>query len=133
MINEETGEVVGEVEDRFRIQEDPVLYERGHENDPVFIEIPDEAGLREGDANALAAFARIVPPDQQDWITKSATIVRHVISSIRSTRTPFSNLGLSSPAMRSRLRRTYWSRRSRPLRATTSQNRIPLHIILQPT
>ncbi|KAF5344227.1 hypothetical protein D9756_011254 [Leucocoprinus leucothites] len=74
MINEETGEVIGEVEDRFRIQEDPVMYQRGHENDAVVIEVPDEVGLREGDANALAAFARIVPPDQQDWITKSATI-----------------------------------------------------------
>lgn len=80
MINEETGEVIGEVEDRFRIQEDPVMYQRGHENDAVVIEVPDEVGLREGDANALAAFARIVPPDQQDWITKSATIVSHAIS-----------------------------------------------------
>ncbi|KXN92004.1 hypothetical protein AN958_11064 [Leucoagaricus sp. SymC.cos] len=80
MINEETGEVVGEVEDRFRIQEDPMMYERGHERDPVVIEVPDEAGLREGDANAMQAFARIIPPDQRDWITKSATIVSHAIS-----------------------------------------------------
>ena len=80
MINEDTGEIVGEVEDRFRIQEDPMMYQQGHENDPVVIEVPDEGGLREEDANALAAFARIVPPDEQDWITKSATVVRCVPS-----------------------------------------------------
>ncbi|KAF9453641.1 hypothetical protein P691DRAFT_694194, partial [Macrolepiota fuliginosa MF-IS2] len=80
MINEDTGEVIGEVEDRFRIQEDPVMYQRGHESDPVVIEVPDEAGLRESDASALEAFARIVPPDQRDWITKSATVVSHAIS-----------------------------------------------------
>lgn len=78
MINEETGEVVGQVEDRFRIREDPVMYERGHERDPVMIEVPDEAGLRESDADAMEAFARIVPPDQRDWITQSASIVRSV-------------------------------------------------------
>ncbi|KAJ3570121.1 hypothetical protein NP233_g4612 [Leucocoprinus birnbaumii] len=76
----ETGEVVGEVEDRLHIQEDPVMYQRGHEHDPVVIEVPDEVGLREGDANALSAFARTVPPDQQDWITKTATVVSHAIS-----------------------------------------------------
>jgi len=78
MVDEDTGEVVGEVEDRFRIQEDPMMYRQGHRNDPVVIEVPDEGGLREEDANALAAFARIVPPDEQDWITRSATVVRYV-------------------------------------------------------
>lgn len=75
MINEDTGEVVGEVEDRFRIREDPVMYEKGHENEPVIIEVAEESNI-ESDANALEAFARMVPPDQQNWITKSASIVR---------------------------------------------------------
>jgi spartin len=75
MINEETGQVVGEVEDRFRIKEDPMMHERGHENDPVIIEV-EEQSLRQSDANALEAFARIVPPDQRNWITSSANIVR---------------------------------------------------------
>jgi len=78
MIDEDTGEVVGEVEDRFRIQEDPMMYQQGHKNDPVIIEVPDEGGLREEDANALAAFAKIVPSEEQDWITRSATVVRYV-------------------------------------------------------
>ena len=75
MINEDTGEVVGEVEDRFRIREDPGMYEKGHENEPVIIEVAEESNI-ESDANALEAFARMVPPDQQNWITKSASVVR---------------------------------------------------------
>jgi len=78
MIDEDTGEVVGEVEDRFRIQEDPMMYRQGHKNDPVIIEVPDEGGLREDDADALAAFARVVPPEEQDWITRSASVFRYV-------------------------------------------------------
>jgi spartin len=76
MINEETGEVVGEVEDRFRIREDPVMYEKGHENEPVIIEVAEESNI-ESDANALEAFARMVPPDQRNWITQSASVVRY--------------------------------------------------------
>lgn len=79
MVDEKTGEVVGEIEDRFRITEDPVMYEKGHENDPVIIDVP-EVSTREDDANALEAFARIVPPDQHNWITKSASVVSHAIS-----------------------------------------------------
>ncbi|TFK40246.1 hypothetical protein BDQ12DRAFT_489182 [Crucibulum laeve] len=80
MINEDTGEVLGEVEDRFRIREDPGMHQQGHESDPVVIEVPDEQGLAESDANAMEVFATLVPPDQQDWITKSATVVSHAIS-----------------------------------------------------
>lgn len=79
MVDEKTGEVVGEIEDRFRITEDPVMYEKGHENDPVIIDVP-EVSTRERDANAFEAFARIVPPDQRNWITKSASVVSHAIS-----------------------------------------------------
>ncbi|KAF8881931.1 hypothetical protein CPB84DRAFT_1838237 [Gymnopilus junonius] len=79
MINDDTGEVVGEVEDRFRIKEDPVMHEMGHENDPVIIEVPEES-TRQADANALEAFARIVPPEQRNWITSSASVVSHAIS-----------------------------------------------------
>src|SRR6266545_2242655 len=79
LINEENGEVIGEVQENFRIKEDPALYEAGHQNDPVIIEIPEET-TRESDANALEAFAILIPPDQQNWITKSASIVRWVVA-----------------------------------------------------
>lgn len=77
MINEDTGEVVGEVENRFKIREDPLLHQPGHEGDPVVIEVPDDY-TRTSDSNTIEAFAQIVPPDQQNWITKSASIVRYV-------------------------------------------------------
>jgi len=75
LINEDSGEVVGEFDNQFKIKEDPKLNEKGHENDPVILEIPEESG-RNQDANAMEMFVRAVPPEDQDWITKSATIVR---------------------------------------------------------
>ncbi|KAF5386691.1 hypothetical protein D9615_001970 [Tricholomella constricta] len=81
VINQDNGEVVGQFDDaKFRVQEDPKLHERGHENDAVIIEVPDAQPGEDQDANALQMFIRAVPPDQQDWITKSATIVSHAIS-----------------------------------------------------
>lgn len=78
-INEDTGEVVGQFDNsQFSLQEDPKMHERGHENDAVYVEVPDVGNPAERDANALQMFIRAVPPDQQDWITKSATVVRYV-------------------------------------------------------
>lgn len=134
MINEDTGEVIGQVEDRFRIREDPVMYQRGHENDPVVIEVPDEAGLRESDASAMEAFARIVPPDQRDWITKSATVVRYVVIASIPSSWNFSILIITCIfhstyiAMRSRSPPICWSRQSRPHPTTTFRN-LPLRRI----
>ncbi len=120
MINEDTGEVIGEVEDRFRVREDPTMYQRGHENDPVIFEVPDEVGLREGDAGAMEAFARLVPPDQQDWITKSAAVARYIIfvCLISILRANYSfNLVLQY-----HLQRIYWLRRLRVHRIIISQS-----------
>lgn len=72
MINEATGEIVGEIQDKMQIHEDPSMYAPGHNKDPVIIEVPEG----KADANALQAFARLVPPDQQNWITRSASICR---------------------------------------------------------
>lgn len=81
MVDEKSGEVVGQVEDRFRIQEDPAMHTKGHENDPVVIEVPEDALTgAQSDANALTAFARIVTPDQANWITNTATVVSSAIS-----------------------------------------------------
>lgn len=80
VVNEDTGEVVGQFDDgKFKVKEDPRLGEKGHENDAVVIEIPEASDDPDDDANALQMFIRAVPPDQQDWITKSATIVRYVV------------------------------------------------------
>ncbi|KAK7037508.1 hypothetical protein VNI00_011000 [Paramarasmius palmivorus] len=78
LMNEETGEIVGEVDKRITVREDPHLSEKGHERDPVVIEIPDDASPDE--ETAIEAFARNVPPDQQNWMTNSASLVSHVIA-----------------------------------------------------
>ncbi|KAJ3539237.1 hypothetical protein NMY22_g4826 [Coprinellus aureogranulatus] len=100
MVDEKSGEVVGEVEDRFRIQEDPAMHARGHENDPVVIEVSEDALTgAQSDANALTAFARIVTPDQANWITNTATVVSSAISLttnlVVTTITAASNLYIS--------------------------------------
>ncbi|KAK0458563.1 uncharacterized protein EV420DRAFT_1270346 [Desarmillaria tabescens] len=78
LVNEDSGEVVGEFDKKISVQEDPTISERGHEKDPVVIEIPE--GQTVDDEHPLQFFARAIPPDQQDWITKSAVIVSHAIT-----------------------------------------------------
>ncbi|KAJ8522626.1 hypothetical protein ONZ45_g820 [Pleurotus djamor] len=82
LVNEDNGEVVGEFDHKFAVREDPKLGEKGRENEPVFIEIPEDGAqaLRRDDAHARELFARAIPPDQQNWITKSANILSHTIS-----------------------------------------------------
>ncbi|KAJ7221639.1 hypothetical protein GGX14DRAFT_430537 [Mycena pura] len=77
LVNEDSGEVVGEFDRHFSVREDPALGKTGHENDPVVIEILDDEAH---DANAMELFARAIPPEQQDWITKGATVISHAIS-----------------------------------------------------
>ena len=76
MVNEDTGEIIGEIQDNIQIHEDPAMYEVGHRNDPVIIEVPEET-TRQSDANARQAFASLIPPDQQNWVTKSASMFRY--------------------------------------------------------
>ncbi|KAG6868221.1 hypothetical protein C0993_006084 [Termitomyces sp. T159_Od127] len=81
VVNEENGEVMAQFDkSTFDLKEDPQIHEHGHENDAVIIEVPDNRPGDEQDATALQMFVRAVPPDQQDWITKSATVVSHAIS-----------------------------------------------------
>jgi spartin len=42
MINEDTDEIINEIQDNLQIHEDPSMYETGHRNDPVIIEVPEE-------------------------------------------------------------------------------------------
>ncbi|KAH7928190.1 hypothetical protein BV22DRAFT_1005393 [Leucogyrophana mollusca] len=73
LINGESGEVVGELDNKLVINEDPSLHEEGRESDSVLIELPD-------DDDARAIFVRAIPPEEQNWLTKSASLASHVIS-----------------------------------------------------
>ncbi|KAJ7671015.1 hypothetical protein B0H17DRAFT_1170992 [Mycena rosella] len=75
LVDQDNGEVVGEFDKKFSVQEDPALSKKGHEGDPVVIEINEY-----NDGNVMEMFARAIPPEQQDWITKGATIISHAIS-----------------------------------------------------
>lgn len=71
-VDENSGQVVGELDPKFQIREDPALGLSYAENDLVVIEIVDE--------NAGEAFARVIPPEERDWVTNSATLVSRAIS-----------------------------------------------------
>ncbi|KAF9023045.1 hypothetical protein BDZ89DRAFT_1136993 [Hymenopellis radicata] len=80
LVNEDSGEVVGEFDKKINVHEDPKLRERGHEKDPVVITVPEGKVQDVNDETPLEFFAQAIPPDQQDWMTKSATVVSHVIT-----------------------------------------------------
>ena len=73
LVNEDSGEVVGELDNQFIIQEDPALNEKGREKDAVIIEIPEE-----GEESTRAAYVRAVPPGEEDIMIKGASYVRYV-------------------------------------------------------
>ncbi|KAL1662014.1 hypothetical protein GGF50DRAFT_129074 [Schizophyllum commune] len=77
LVNEDSGEIVGQLDQRVPVREDPAL--RGS-RDPVVVEVPDEAGLSEHDANARELFVRAIPPEQQNWMTKGAGLASYAIS-----------------------------------------------------
>jgi spartin len=72
LVNEEDGHVVGQFDDKLHISADPTILQRGHEKDPVIIEVNED----EGEGNARECFIRAIPPEQHDWMTKGASIVR---------------------------------------------------------
>ncbi|KAJ6500668.1 hypothetical protein C8R45DRAFT_896896 [Mycena sanguinolenta] len=80
LVNQDNGEVVGEFDKKFSVQEDPALSEKGHEKDLVVIDIPESVDDAHYDADAMRIFASAIPSEQQDWITKSATMISHAIS-----------------------------------------------------
>lgn len=74
LINQDSGDIIGEVDQKISVHEDAALShpEKGHEHDPVVIEIPED----EEEGKAIEVFARTIPPNEQDWITSSAKVVR---------------------------------------------------------
>lgn len=86
LMDEANGEVLGQLPHTMNITEDPALTSRG--TNPVMLEMhPDMydacTGIKEFGSlgNELLetreVFARAVPAEEQDWIMKSATLVRY--------------------------------------------------------
>lgn len=81
LVNQDNGELVGQVHDkRLNIQEDMLLRKPGHENDPVVIEVPDTYTPGKQDDVAMDVFVRTMTKEDEDFITKGATVVSHAIS-----------------------------------------------------
>jgi spartin len=74
LVNEDNGEVVGALGRSVRVYEDPSLGKRGHEGDPVVVELPEGASTLDD----VEVLVRTVPPEDRDWMMKGAVFVRHV-------------------------------------------------------
>ncbi|KAL1744751.1 hypothetical protein HDZ31DRAFT_63813 [Schizophyllum fasciatum] len=77
LVDEDSGAIVGELAARGPAHEDASLRAS---RDPVVVEVPDEAGLGDHDANARALFVRAIPPEQQTWLTKGAGLASYAIA-----------------------------------------------------
>ena len=97
LMDEESGEVVGELPSGVHITEDPALAKAAKGKDgepaPVLLELPPDvydAYTGQGASvvpyhepeseleEAREIFVRAIPPEDQDWLTKSATFIRCV-------------------------------------------------------
>ena len=87
LINESDGTVLGDLDHEFKITEDPTLTRGLPENAPVVIELPPDydaatavRGKIPGEEftpmTTREAFVRAVPPEEQDTLTNTATLIR---------------------------------------------------------
>lgn len=98
LMDENSGEIVGELPQKLSVTEDPALSvqdnekKEGEELGPVVVELPAdvydaytngtffEALKKVGDdlADTRDVFVRAIPPEEQNWLTRSATVARSV-------------------------------------------------------
>ncbi|KIY48283.1 hypothetical protein FISHEDRAFT_65817 [Fistulina hepatica ATCC 64428] len=77
LVDQDSGEIVGEVDNKVNVHEDPTLRQVGREKYPVVIEIPDKQGH---DAEEMELFVRAVPPEESNWMTTSAKVMSTAIT-----------------------------------------------------
>ena len=87
LVNESDGTVLGDLDHDFKINEDPALTRDLPENVPVVIELPPDydtatavrarvPGEEFVPLTSRDAFVRVVPPEERDVITNTATLIR---------------------------------------------------------
>ena len=83
LVNEDSGDIVGALDRLVRVHEDPSLGERGHEDDPVVVELPEGGGGGGAldEPVDIEVIVRAIPPEERDWMLKGAEFVRCVFSS----------------------------------------------------
>ena len=78
LVNEDGGEIVGALDGSVRVREDPSLAETGHESDPVVVEVPEDVDDTLEGLRNVEVLVRTVPPEERDWMMRSALFARHV-------------------------------------------------------
>ncbi|CAE6533955.1 unnamed protein product [Rhizoctonia solani] len=63
LVDEDNGAMLGTLGEQFYIREDPGLVSKGHEKDPVVVEIPERGEQ---------VYVHNISPDEQDWLLRSA-------------------------------------------------------------
>jgi spartin len=74
LVNEDNGEIVGALDRSVKVYEDLSLGEKGHEGDPVVVELPEGADTLDD----VEVLVRTIPPEDRDWMMRGAVFTRHV-------------------------------------------------------
>ena len=71
LVDEDDGEIIGTLGEEFRINADSNLAAKGHENDPVMVD------LQSSENDQLAeVYIRAIPLEEQDYLMKTTTFIR---------------------------------------------------------
>ena len=84
LMNEDDGEIVGTLDRSVRVYEDPSIGERGREEDTLVVEVPEGADTQDGLLEEEVLVSTI-PPEERDWMMKTAVFVRYVYFSFESS------------------------------------------------
>ncbi|VDC03926.1 unnamed protein product [Peniophora sp. CBMAI 1063] len=76
LVNEDNNEVVGALDRNVHIHEDPTLYAKGHETDPVVVELPEGVD----DLTEAEVMVRAIPEEDRGWMINGAMVATRVIS-----------------------------------------------------
>ncbi|KAF8497211.1 hypothetical protein F5888DRAFT_337344 [Russula emetica] len=99
LMNEDDGEIVGTLDRSVRVFEDPSIKERGREKDTLVVEVPEGADTQDGLLGA-EVLVNTIPPEDRDWMIKTAVFVSHAISGtttrLTSAMTSASNLYIAN-------------------------------------
>jgi spartin len=80
LMNEDDGEIVGTLDRSVKVNEDPSLEEGGREKDTLVVEVPEGADTQDGLLEEEVLVSTI-PPEERDWMMKTAVFVRYVFLS----------------------------------------------------
>jgi spartin len=84
LMNQDDGEIVGTLDRSVKVCEDPSLEEGGREKDTLVVEVPEGADTHDW-LLEQEVLVNTIPPEDRDWMIKSAVFVRCVLLPINIT------------------------------------------------